>query len=157
LRFTTEDLKRVTHHVGQAGRSSLQVLRKTMLNKIGKKGKEWIKAKKKLIDGIRFNHKYQVIGEQVYGTCPDCFHYHKLTPDHLIKRSQGGGHEPENIEWVCNEAPCFCHSKRDNMGDPKKKKPATSKKADWQKVHTCKECKVECSSLICSNCGKLSV
>lgn len=52
--------------------------------------------------------------------CPDCIveHCRLLTPDHKVKRSAGGGHERENIDWVCNEAPCFCHDKRDNRGDP---------------------------------------
>lgn len=117
----------------------------------GRRKKEWLKAKKKLLADLKKTGEYNIIGTRVYGICPDCNTYKILTPDHRIKRSQGGKHTKENIDWVCIK----CHGLRDNMGDPKKKKPK-SKKADWSKAHKCKNCKWIVSMLICPNCGKRS-
>lgn len=130
------------------------------IRKIGRKGKEWIKAKSLLVKVLKKNPNFTVNGGTVFGICPDCKHHHQLTPDHKIKRSQGGDHTAENIEWVCNESPCFCHSKRDNFGDPNEAKPKNSgkyKKANWQKDHSCKHCGFVSSSLICISCGKLTI
>ena len=122
------------------------------MKKIGKKTKEWLEARRKLLADLKKTGEYQVIGTKVYGICKDCGHYKLLTPDHKIRRSQGGGHEKENIDWVCLN----CHRERDQMGDPKQKKPK-SRKAGWQKIHECKNCKVETSLLICHNCKKISL
>lgn len=135
-----------------------------MINKIGKKGKLWIKDRRKAVAYIKANppkdQQLVVVGQRVFGQCKDCKHVHipPLQPDHKIKRSQGGSNKPENIDWVCNEAPCFCHTKRDNLGDPNNAKPkdVKAKKADWQKNRTCKHCKATISSLICTSCGKIS-
>lgn len=125
------------------------------MKQIGRKTKEWFKARRKLVGKLRKNDEYIVVGKSVFGICPDCGHHHQLTADHLIKRSQGGGHTEENIEWVCNAYPCFCHDKRDNQGDPMKKKPE-SKKSEWSKEHICKNCKKMTSFLLCHHCHKLS-
>lgn len=145
-------------------------MKRTPLKQVGKKGREWQAAKRKLINEIKNdpNSKLQVVDNKVYGRCPDCKHHHQLTPDHLVKRSLGGGHSSDNIQWVCNATGCWCHSKRDNYGDPeggktmakKERKIETKKlkKADWQKPHKCKECKQRIAGfLLCPNCGKVSV
>lgn len=144
-------------------------MKRTPIKKIGKKGREWQAARRELINEIKNdpNSKLKVVGQTVYGYCPDCPpHFHPLTPDHLQKRSAGGGHDSKNIQWVCNYPGCWCHSKRDNDGDPKgtksmekeKRKIETkNKKANWQKSHECKHCKATVSSLLCTSCGKISV
>ncbi len=86
------------------------------------------------------------------GVCQDCRKWRALTPDHVLKRSLGGSHEKSNIDWVCIP----CHDLRDNMGDPKGKKPK-SKKAVWEKSHKCRSCKAVISMLICPHCSRLSI
>jgi 5-methylcytosine-specific restriction endonuclease McrA len=122
------------------------------MKKIGKKTKEWIKARRKLVADLKKTGRYRIVGTKVYGRCKDCGNYKLLTPDHIIKRSQGGTHTKENIDWICIP----CHIKRDQMGDPRKKKPK-SKKANWAKPHKCKNCKQIISIYLCSNCGKVSI
>lgn len=122
------------------------------MRQVGKKGLEWQRERRKLIAELKKTGEYEIVGSRVSGICKDCGEYHLLTPDHKIKRSQGGKHTKANIDWICWK----CHNLRDNMGDPRKKKPK-SKKANWQTPHKCKSCKQVVSSLICSNCGKLSI
>lgn len=86
------------------------------------------------------------------GICQDCGKWRALTPDHVLKRSLGGSHEKSNIDWVCIP----CHDLRDNMGDPKGKKPK-SKKAVWEKSHKCRSCKAVISMLICPHCNQMSI
>ena len=112
---------------------------------------EWQRSRRKLLEDLEKTGEYNIIGTRVYGICKDCGRYRLLTPDHRIKRSQGGKHTKENIDWVCWE----CHNLRDNMGDPKKEKPK-SKKSDWQKEHKCK-CGAIVSMLICPFCGQTSI
>ena len=113
---------------------------------------EWAIEKRKRIAELKATGEYNIVGQKVYGICCDCNHYRLLKPDHKIKRSQGGKHDKENLDWVCKK----CHDKRDNQGDPMKKKPK-SKKADWQRPHKCASCKQVTSMLICPNCNKLSI
>ena len=127
-------------------------MRRTPLKKIGKKSKEWQKVKRRLIKDLKLSGEYKIVGQNVFGICPDCGHYQLLTPDHKVKRSQGGDHDKGNIDWVCLK----CHNKRDNMGDPNNKKPK-SNKSNWQRPHQCKKCKSIVSTLICSYCGEISI
>jgi 5-methylcytosine-specific restriction endonuclease McrA len=127
-------------------------MKRVPLKKIGKKGKEWQKARRGLVKDLKQSGEYKFVGKNVFGICPDCGCYRLLTPDHKVKRSQGGEHTKNNIEWVCLK----CHDKRDNMGDPKQKKPK-SNKSDWQRPHLCKKCKRMVSTLICSYCGEISI
>ena len=88
------------------------------------------------------------------GLCPDCRKYKHLTPDHLVKRSLGGGHESSNIQWVCWK----CHDKRDNFGDPMNKKPANPNNIkSWKTRHKCKHCKKWTIGLLCPFCGRISL
>lgn len=123
-----------------------------MIKKIGKKGKRWLRDRKKLIRNAIKEGRLKLVNSKLHGFCKDCGRFKYLTPDHRIRRSQGGSNEKENIDWVC----VSCHWKRDNMGDPKKRKPK-SKKPDWQKEHKCKNCKKKVAVLLCSHCGKISV
>lgn len=133
-------------------------MKRTPIRKIGKKGKEWQRERQKRVEELKKDPRYKVDGYNVYGVCPDCRHFHPLTPDHLTKRSRGGGHEAGNIDWVCNYPGCWCHYIRDNTGDDMKKpEEKKSKKANWAKPHPCKNCKKSTSLLICSNCGRMSV
>jgi len=122
------------------------------MRQIGKKGKEWIKARARLVKEAIAEGRIEVIDGVIQGICEDCDRWKHLTPDHVVKRSLGGSHEKSNINWVCLK----CHNFRDNMGDPKKKKPK-SKKPDWAKPHRCKRCRTIVSLLICPNCGEISI
>lgn len=123
------------------------------MQKIGRKTRQWIKDRSKLITDavaegrivVKYGHGFSE------GVCEDCRKWKQLDPDHRLKRSQGGTHDKSNIDWVCRE----CHDKRDNRGDPMNKKPK-SKKADWQKEHEC-SCGAVVSTLICPHCGRLSI
>jgi len=79
-------------------------------------------------------------------------HFHQTT----LKNEVRAGHNKENIDWICNFPSCMCHDKRDNLGDPMGKKDKKNK-ANWEKDHACIKCKKIVSSLICPDCGKLSV
>lgn len=122
----------------------------------GKKYKEWIEARDKpngLIDqAIRDGEIRRLSNGRIVGYCKDCGRFKDLNPDHKIKRSQGGSHTKDNIDWVCHD----CHMKRDQGGDPNKAKPP-SKKADWTKLHKCKHCNANIMMLMCPDCGKMSV
>jgi len=120
-----------------------------------KKTKEWIKARTKLILEAVAEGRIEIIEGVVWGICEDCGRWKPLTPDHVLKRSLGGSHDKSNIDWVCNSYPDFCHDKRDNQGDPMKKKPK-SKKAGWEKSHRCK-CGRVISMLVCPYCGDMSL
>lgn len=122
------------------------------MRKIGKKGKQWIKDRAKLIKEAVAEGKISVVKNKVFGFCCDCGKYRQLDPDHKRKRSLGGTNDKSNIDWPCRS----CHIKRDNLGDPMNKK-TKSTKANWAKEHKCVECKYVVRSLICTNCGKLSI
>lgn len=118
----------------------------------GKKSKEWIRARKSLIKDALLAGRIVVRDGAIYGKCEDCQEWKALTPDHRKKRSQGGGHEAGNIDWVC----IHCHNLRDNMGDPKNKKTKYAK-PDWTRPHECKNCKETTSFLVCTWCNKMSI
>lgn len=131
-----------------------------MINKVGKKTKAWVKAKRELVKGLKDNPEFIVVGLMVFGKCKycKCGRLHKLTPHHKIHQSQGGGHDKENIDWICMDLPCCCHQKEHGMKTKDDKpKDRNSKKANWQKEHQCKNCKAVGFSLLCTHCNKLSV
>lgn len=121
--------------------------------KSGKKTKQWIKDRVKLIKEAVIFGRITIRNGYPEGICEDCRQWKALDPDHRLKRSQGGSNDSSNIDWVCRS----CHNKRDNQGDPMQKKEKSSKKADWQKAHKCKNCKLTTSMIICHNCGKMSI
>ncbi len=121
----------------------------------GRKHNEWVRERAKLIKEAVLDGIIKIVEGKIVGNCLDCGHYHNLTPDHKKKRSQGGKHTKSNIDWICNEPPCYCHHKRDNQGDPMKKK-VRSKRASWSQNHVCKSCKMNTSFYLCHNCGKPS-
>lgn len=120
----------------------------------GKKYNEWIKDRAKLIKDAVISGRITINeAGNIYGRCEDCKEWKALSPDHKKKRSQGGGNEAGNIDWVCFK----CHNLRDNYGDPMKKKESKSKKPDWQKEHRCVNCKVLTRQYLCHSCGKASI
>ncbi len=122
------------------------------MRKVGKKGREWIKARAKLIKNAVAENRITINeAGNISGRCEDCKRWRSLSPDHRRKRSQGGGHEPENIDWVCTE----CHNKRDQQGDPMGKKKTN--KPNWQQNHKCKSCHGFTRQYICHLCGKVSI
>jgi hypothetical protein len=118
------------------------------MKQIGKKGKEWIKARVVLIKEALLNGKIIINKGVPEGRCEICKEWKTLDPDHIKKRSQGGEHTTENIRWICRK----CHNKVDNMPDSKK-----GNKSDWQKPHICVNCKTQTSQFICHVCGRISV
>jgi 5-methylcytosine-specific restriction endonuclease McrA len=79
---------------------------------------DWTKARKEIINQSVAEGRITLRNGYPEGICEDCNQWKALTPDHRKKRSQGGQHTKENIDWVCWP----CHDKRDNQGDPLKKK-----------------------------------
>jgi 5-methylcytosine-specific restriction endonuclease McrA len=88
------------------------------MRRIGKKTRLWLKERKLLIKNALSEKRIFLQNGIIFGSCEDCREIKKLEMDHIKKRSQGGGNEKENIAWVCRE----CHDRRDNQGDPLKKK-----------------------------------
>lgn len=121
---------------------------------IGKKGKQWIKDRAKLIkeallEGRIVVRQYKGFPE---GKCEDCGEWKELDLDHKKKRSQGGTNDKSNIAWVCRK----CHNLRDNFSDPMNKKVKKTK-VNWQLEHPCIHCKTINRGLICTHCGVLSL
>jgi hypothetical protein len=117
----------------------------------GKKAEAWFRQRVLLIREAWVAGRIVVHDGHLEGICEDCHEWKPLDADHRQKRSQGGSHQKENIDWICRE----CHNKRDNMGDPNKKKP--NKKADWQKPHYCKKCRRIIGQLLCPYCHQIGV
>lgn len=92
------------------------------IKQVGKKGKQWVKDRTKLIKEAIIEGRIILKSNAPYGMCEDCKHHHFLDLDHRKKRSQGGTNDKSNIDWVCNVPPCMCHDRRDNQGDPLGKK-----------------------------------
>lgn len=122
------------------------------INPVGVKTREWQKARVGLVKEALVTGRLTLVSGALMGICQDCKKWRILTPDHIKKRSLGGLHEKSNIDWVCS----WCHDKRDNQGDPMKKKPK-SKKSAWEEPHKCRHCKAEISMLICPHCDKMSI
>lgn len=123
------------------------------MKKLGKKGKEWIKERKILIkEAIAEGRLVKTQEGQLQFRCADCLHWHNLTPDHSTKRSQGGKNVKNNVDWVCNEPPCWCHNKRDNMPDSKK-----NRKPEWEKSHKCIKCGAITRQIVCHVCKEISI
>ena len=125
------------------------------MKKIGKKGKEWLRERKKIIkDALADGTLIRNEEGNLKARCEDCLHYHNITPEHELNRSQGGKHNKSNIGWICNEPPCWCHSKRHDMVNSKKVRKG---KSNWQIEHECIACKKATRQLICDKCGFLSI
>src|ERR1035437_371107 len=75
------------------------------IKKVGKKGKEWIEDRSKLIKEAVIDGRIELIENVVVGVCEDCKKRKPLDPDHRLKRSQGGSNDKSNIDWVCRK----CH------------------------------------------------
>lgn len=127
----------------------------------GRKVAQWKKdlaalEKEAVLNGVFEWKEFDIDGKHYrkrMGTCLDCTKYKHLTPDHLIKRSQGGDNSSGNIQWVC----WTCHDLRDNKGDPMNKKPPTNKNVSWKVRHACKNCKKLVLGLLCPFCHELSL
>ncbi|MCK9578811.1 HNH endonuclease [bacterium] len=126
------------------------------INKVGKKGKAWIKARAKLVKEAIIEGRIVVRQSHGFpeGYCEDCNKWRQLDLDHIKKRSQGGLDTKENVAYICRS----CHIKRDNQGDPMKKKiTRSSKKAIWEQSHECRYCKRTVSMFLCPFCHKKSI
>jgi len=133
------------------------------MKKLGKKGKEWQKAKPKLIEiyikkgikrcencgskfGLSFHHrpkrssqKYKHDFSHTRLLCPGChdyFEYKEEADKRLFAKARGFDRKTRILIMA------------------KKNK---SKKPNWQQPHKCKHCKQVSSMLICPNCGNMTV
>jgi len=131
--------------------------------KIGKKGKEWIKARFELI---------KIYTEKGIIRCENCGSKFLLAFHHRPSRaSQEAVHDFKHTRLLCQECHGYFEYKEDEdkrlfakprgyklefkidiMAEKKK-----SKKPNWQIPHKCKHCKRISSMLICPNCGKMTV
>lgn len=51
--------------------------------------------------------------QRANGRCEDCGHRHKTQCDHVIPRTQGGGHALGNLMMRCvGEGTCKCHERK---------------------------------------------
>jgi hypothetical protein len=137
------------------------------MKRLGKKGKEWLEAKPKLI---------QIYLKKGVNKCEISGSKFALDFHHILKRSsQKAEHTFEGTRLLSQEWHDFCeHDKEANkllvkkprgfdkgyferfkkMREEKKKK---TRKADWSKPHQCVNCKTMTSMYICHNCGKVSI
>lgn len=140
----------VTVRIACSGVTIANIYGRFKMNLIGKKQRQWILDRARLIGYGVQTGAIQIVGGEVRGRCAICGEWKTLDPDHIKKRSQGGLNIPDNIRWICRE----CHEREDNMPNSPKQ---STKKAEWQKLHQCKNCKRFTSLLYCNFCGKLSV
>lgn len=120
-----------------------------MINQVGKKGRQWIRDRARLIKDAVAEGKIEIIDGKVHGRCECCGKWRVLDPDHKVKRSQGGSNKASNIQWICRR----CHIEKDQMASKKKK----NKKAHWARPHKCVKCKIITSQLVCHSCREMSV
>jgi 5-methylcytosine-specific restriction endonuclease McrA len=125
------------------------------MRKIGKKGLEWIRERKKRLKELEATGEYIIEGTSLIGSCCDCGLWRTLDFDHKEGRGGDNPHRMENLDAICRE----CHINRHNnmSKDKKNNKNSKSKKASWMKDHECKSCKKTVSTIICGYCGKMSV
>ena len=130
--------------------------------KIGKKTRDWINAKPKLIK------TYEKKG---ITSCENCNGKFALSFHHRPSRaSQRAVHDFKHTRLLCWE--CHPFFEQNEEADKKlfakprgynlKNKIMTrrekkSKKADWQRPHKCVHCKTITSMIICHNCNKVSM
>jgi len=133
--------------------------------KIGRKTKEWLKAKPKLI-------KIYIEKEIKITQCENCGSEYLVFFHHRPKRSsQEAVHDFDHTRLLCQE----CHGffeyndsadeklfakprgyKLENKIEIMAKKKNT-KKADWQILHKCVKCKKPTSMFLCHHCGEISI
>ena len=132
------------------------------MKKIGKKTREWLKAKPKLV---------KIYLKKGITRCENCGGTYLLSFHHRPKRSsQEAVHDYKHTRLLDQE--CHGFFEYNDEADkrlfvkprgynPKykimKNKKNGNKKANWQIKHKCVNCKAEGSLLICSKCKKLSV
>ena len=131
-----------------SGGSRVNTLRR--LKSVGKKTRAWIKDRARLITESVTSGRIIIADGAIQGRCAICKRWMGLDPDHIVKRSQGGGNEGNNIQWICRT----CHERGDNMADSPKQ---TNKKPGWMKKHQCKVCKKQTGLFLCEWCGKVSI
>jgi len=130
---------------------------------IGKKGREWQRAKRKLI---------KLYTEKKIIRCENCGSKFGMSFHHRPNRaSQRAVHDFEHTRLLCAE----CHTYFEINDDDDEKlfknkrgynredkimtrKGKKSKKADWQRPHICINCKKKIGGFgICPFCGKISI
>ena len=137
------------------------------MRKLGKKGKEWLKAKPKLI---------QIYLKKGITRCEISGSKFLIDFHHISKRSsQEAEHTFKGTRLLNQEWHDFCEYNKeanklliekprgfdryyfDKFKKMKNEKKSKNSKPDWQKPHKCKNCKFIVSMLICPYCEKISV
>lgn len=121
------------------------------MKKIGKKGRTWIKASKKIILDALISGRITITNKVITGRCQICKEWKYLELDHIVSRARGGSNDPDNIQFICRE----CHNKKHSMN--KKEKKDKLKKSFSNIKHKCISCGQQVYFLLCEKCGKLSV
>ena len=136
--------------------------------KIGKKTREWLKAKPEL---IKIYKAKGVTRCEISGT-RFAIDFH-----HIMKRSsQEAEHTFEGTRLLNQDWHTFCEYNREAnellISKPRgfdrdyyekfkemksNKKKGNAKKAEWESRHKCIHCKFESSMLICPNCRNISI
>lgn len=135
--------------------------RKLNMVKIGKKTKDWLKAKPKLIEEYK---------EKKITACENCGSRFFMSLHHRPKRStQNAKHDYEHTRLLCgkchnwfeyheeDDKKLFSKKRGYNPKDKIKVGNNKSKKANWEIEHKCKHCKQIISLLLCPHCKKISV
>lgn len=124
------------------------------MRRLGKKGLEWQRERRKRLKELEATGNYKVEGTLLYGHCKDCGRWGLLDLDHIDGRGGFEPHRMENLDPICRRCHDIRHGK---IMSEEKKKSKGRKKAEWEMDHKCQHCKQIVSTLLCSNCGKLSV
>lgn len=64
--------------------------------------------------GPDYRRNREIARRRANGVCEGCHHRHaKLECDHIIPRSQGGSHHPDNLRMLCKgPGTCQCHEQK---------------------------------------------
>ena len=137
-----------------------------MYKKIGRKTKEWLKAKPKLI---------KIYEEKKITKCEISGSSFAIDFHHIDKRSSlKAVHTFEGTRFLNQDWHTFCEQNEEAnemlRNKPRgfdklyfekfkemKKQKKNTKKAEWQTLHKCVKCHQPTSLLICEKCGEISI
>lgn len=129
-----------------------------MIKKIGKKGRAWQRARRAKAKELEATGEFKIVGTVIWGPCTDCKRESACDLDHVKGRGVKNANDPSNLEPVCRECHSNRHLERQGKIMSKEKKESTKNdKPKWAKEHACKNCKNIVSTLLCTQCGKMSV
>lgn len=116
-----------------------------------KKANEWQRARRIKIKELVATGEYTTEGRYLIGACVRCTRFMLLDLHHKEGRRGANANDPDNLEPICRECHWIEHGVIMAAETKRKKKP------NWATDHKCQYCKAIVTTLICSNCQKLSV